>query len=180
LTTWVDHELVSTREKVKDEVERQYNPNTCDADRLNFLSQLTGFTGEYWDDFYTENQKRLLITNSLSSLWPERGRVECISQVLSILGVLHIIREKGSFILGESVLGDVLGFVGWQFVVILPNAYFGSLQEAAVEKAIRLLTPCWCTSEIIYDDRYFTPIELLSLDGISGIFAEPDAIIKVR
>jgi hypothetical protein len=180
LTQWVDLESIKTKEDLETEIARQFDPEFCDANRLDYLANLTGFTDGYWDSFFTDIQNRLLIQSSLSQLWPARGTVSTISQVLGILGVVHIIREKGSFILGESLLGDILGNVGWEYVIIVPTRYYGSIQEKAIRKAMKLLTPCWCLGAIIYDDTYFSPIELIAVDTFVALQIGDDSIATVR
>lgn len=178
LTTWPDQELIQARETAES-IPTEYDPLLCDEIWLDYLSQLTGFRGKYWDVSWPVPTKRQLINASLDFLWARRGSTESLSFFLSSLGVLHIIRPKGSFILGESRLGDELGSVGFEFVVIAPNRYFGSPEEKIIRLGIELYTPCWCVSEIIYDDTYFSPLELLGIGDDIGLFAAPNSVIKV-
>lgn len=163
LATPADEVLTGTKDKL-DDLPRQLDPLTCDEEWLDYLAALCGATGNYWQKDWPELAKRIFLSESYKTIWPGKGTQEIMSFVLITLDILHVIRPKSSFILGESKVGDELGLQGWQYEIFLPSAYFGTSVANTVIGVNDLFGPCWCVSELVYDDKYFTPRQLLSID----------------
>jgi len=143
---------------------RQLNPTTCDANWLDFLAGLTGFTGEYWDTLWPTPAKRKLIESAFALLWPSKGSIACISYVLTAFDILHIIQEGNSFIIGSSQVGDVLGTVAWDYKILVPTTYYGLPVIDLITKLDNLFGPCWCTKEIVYDSEFFRRLQVLGFE----------------
>jgi hypothetical protein len=177
LTAAPDDLLVGLKDAI-DNLPAQLEPLTCDAKWLDFLSALCGFHGPYWDRAWPERSKRLLLAASFKEIWPNYGTTKALSLVLNALAVTHLIREGNSFIIGRDEVGDRLGVIAWDYVIILPSSSFNSADAKMAARINRLYGPLWCTSEIIFDDEFFaTPEyiaanngELLAADNIPTIF----------
>ncbi|MBD2168071.1 hypothetical protein H6G04_27170 [Calothrix membranacea FACHB-236] len=152
LTTFWDELLIATKDKI-DDIPRQLNPLTCDANWLDFLAPLCGFTGIYWDKNWLESHKRNLLFNSYTKIWNNKGSRECLSTVLRCFDIAHEIASKGDFIFGQSKLGvDPLGRSSWEYVIYLKELYRDTPVVNLVNKLNTLFGPCWCRSEIQFND----------------------------
>ncbi|AFY49020.1 Phage tail protein (Tail_P2_I) [Nostoc sp. PCC 7524] len=152
LTAFWDELLVNNKARI-DDLPRQLNPLTCDANWLDFLAPLCGFTGEYWDRKWQDNFKRNLIASSYQRIWSNKGSRECLSTVLICFKIPHNIATMGDFILGQSKLGvDPLGSLAFKYIIYLRSSYQGTPEVKLVEKLNKLFGPCWCKSEVIFDD----------------------------
>ncbi|ANV88504.1 phage tail protein [Picosynechococcus sp. PCC 7117] len=152
ITSFWDQLLVDYKAKV-DDLPRQLDPTNCDASWLDFLAPLCGFYGEYWDTNWPEDSKRLLLANSYTLIWKDKGSREALSFILSALHIDHKIWEGNGFILGTSQLGiDTLGTAAWQYKILLPKKYKPNSYEFQLANKInRLHGPLWCESEVIYE-----------------------------
>ncbi|BAY23706.1 hypothetical protein NIES2100_34980 [Calothrix sp. NIES-2100] len=152
LTIFWDELLISTKGKI-DDIPRQLDPLTCDANWLDFLAPLCGFTGIYWNKNWLESHKRNLLSNSFTKIWNNKGSRECLSTVLRCFEIAHEIASKGDFIFGRSKLGeDALGNSSWQYIIYLKTIYKDTPVVSFVEKINTLFGPCWCKAEIKFDD----------------------------
>ncbi|MFN6460541.1 MAG: phage tail protein [Nostoc sp. DedVER02] len=153
LTDYFDELLVDTKAKI-DDLPRQLDPLLSDPEWLDFLAPLTGFTGDYWDKTWATETKRLLISNSFINIWANKGSKEVLSLVLNCFGIQHLITSRGNFILGTSTTGDPLGTSAWEYIIYLPTAYKYGNKFKLTQKLNSLYGPCWCSSEIIFNDDY--------------------------
>lgn len=64
----------------------QLSPVTCSDDKLDWLSQLYGFTGKYWNFQWSITQKRNILRLGLS-FWRRKGTRSSIEQWVSALGL---------------------------------------------------------------------------------------------
>lgn len=152
LTSFWDELLISTKAKV-DDIPRQLNPLTCDANWLDFLAPLCGFTGVYWDKNWQDKHKRSLLNYSYTKIWSNKGSREALSTVLFCFEIPHEIAGRGDFIFGQSKLGeDPLGKAGWEYTVYLKTIYRDTPQVELVKRLIKLFGPCWCKANIKFDD----------------------------
>lgn len=153
--------------KLKD-LPRQFDPELCDIEYLDFLAPLCGFSSRYWDEDYPTNAKRLLLKNAFTKVWNNKGTTEQLSFVLDALNIEHKIITPGSFIVGEGQLNiSPLGSGGWQFRVILPIKYnMGGAEYLLCKNIVELFAPCWCEwaieQEVITNAN---DIVLLAVDG---------------
>ncbi|MBD2452240.1 hypothetical protein H6G76_35105 [Nostoc sp. FACHB-152] len=151
LTEYWDELLTQNKAKI-DDLPRNLDPTTCDENWLDFLAPLCGFTGEYWDKSWKTSSKRLLLANSYTLIWKNKGSREVLSFVLNALGIEHEIWTGSSFILGVSQVSiDKLGSGAWQYKVLLPSRYAQEGYEFKLARKInRLFGPLWCKSEVRY------------------------------
>lgn len=161
LTAAPDELLTGLKAKL-DGLDRQFSPLDCDESWLDYLSALCGFHGPYWDRAWPISSKRRLLASSFNLIWPNYGTSKTLSFVLTALGVSHSIREGQSFVIGRNKVGDPLGAIAWDYVIILPSSSFNSASAKLAEKINRLYGPIWCTSQIIFDDTFFATPEYLA------------------
>lgn len=154
LTQFWDELLVGTKLKI-DDLSRQLNPLECDENWLDFLAPLCGFTEVYWDKTWGAGAKRLLLHNSYSTIWPNKGSKEVLSLVLTCFNIQHLITSRGDFIIGSSSVGDALGTSAWEYIIYLPTIYRNKTQQKLTEKLNILYGPCWCSTEIIFNNSVF-------------------------
>ncbi|MBD2515181.1 hypothetical protein H6G93_09205 [Nostoc sp. FACHB-973] len=150
LTYYWDELLINSKLKV-DDLPRQLNPEICDANWLDFLAPLCGFTGEYWDKDWSTNSKRILLKNSYSNIWPNKGTRQVLSLVLNALDIEHIIWSGSNFVLGVSQVSvDPLGSTGWTYKILLPLKYQPNGYEFKLARKInKLFGNLWCESEVV-------------------------------
>jgi hypothetical protein len=151
LTAYWDELLISLKTKV-DDLPRQLNPLLCDANWLDFLAPLCGFTDEYWDSTWKASSKRLLLANSYTLIWRDKGSKEVLSFILNALEISHDIWTGSSFILGTSRVGiNSLGVAAWDYKILLPSQYnLDGYEFKLANKVNRLFGPLWCRSEVTY------------------------------
>lgn len=165
LCSYWDDLYYSTQEKLK-QLPRQFDPEFCDEEYLNFLAPLCGFTAPYWDDDYLVGSKRLLLKNAYTQIWSNKGSLNQLSFVLTALNIEHRIITPGSFIIGEGQLNiDPLGSGGWQFTVLLPEKYNeGGEEYLLTRKIVDLFTPAWCEGFVIVKIPVIEQDVILALD----------------
>lgn len=152
LTSFFDDLLISTKDKV-DDIPRQLDPSLCDSNWLDFLAPLCGFYGQYWDKYWNDNHKRNLLINSYKKIWSNKGSKSCLSTVLTCFEIPHAILSKGDFVLGSSKLSlDELGKTPWEYTIYLNSFYTSTPTADLVRKLNKLFGPCWCKSNIQFDD----------------------------
>jgi Phage tail protein (Tail_P2_I) len=162
LTAAPDELLVELKAKL-DGFDRQFSPLDCDERWLDYLASLCGFHGPYWDRAWPVGSKRRLLAASFNLIWPNYGTSKTLSFVLTSLNVTHSIREGQSFVIGRDEVGDRLGLIAWDYVIILPSSSFNTAAAKMAEKINKLYGPIWCTSTIIFDDTFFATPEYLAI-----------------
>lgn len=150
-----------------DDLPRQFDPSVCDPEWLDFLAAICGFTAPYWDKDYPVEGKRLLLKESYTRIWSNKGSLDCLSFVLRSLGIDHKIVVPGSFIIGQSPLNiDLLGQQGWRFKVILPIKYSPNGGEVRLtQKMVELFSPCWCDRIVEIDQTAIVGEFILSSES---------------
>ncbi|HEY9736751.1 MAG TPA: phage tail protein [Trichocoleus sp.] len=129
------------------------NPETCRADAIDWLAQLTGFTGAYWDTSWPLVVKRILIAEAFSRIWPEKGSralLEWLLEIFELQGQLYIL---GDFLAGINKAGDPLGSdEGFEYFIRVPIAYLRTgASWKLMEKLNALFGPIYCQSRVTYD-----------------------------
>lgn len=163
LTDFPDRVLTETKTKV-DDLPRQLDPLTCDEEYLDWLSGLCGWYG-IWDEDWDSDAKRLLLSRSYDLIWRNKGTLEVLSFVLTTLGIQHIIQPGTAFIIGINEVGDEIGTNAWTYQIVLPPNYYGREETKITERINELFGPVWCSSQIVYEESFFSAIELLALDS---------------
>jgi hypothetical protein len=160
LTQPVDDLFIEIRDKV-DDLGRQLNPLTCDEEWLDFIAGLCGFTGRYWDKKWNVQAKRTLLNASFSLIWPFKGTSRVLSFILNAFDIKHVIQEGTSFIIGVDEVGDEIGFVAWDYTILLPNEYYKSEKETLTRRLDSLFGPCWCTKKLVFSNEFFRIFQVL-------------------
>jgi hypothetical protein len=171
LTAPADAVLMATKAKV-DDMGRQLSPADCDPEWLDFMAPLLGFDGEFWDRGWPEAAKRSLLQNS-QFIWEQHGTREVLRLILNAFQIRHLIVEAGAFIIGVGRVGDPIGFNPWAYEIYLPTEYQYTPVVRLTERLNSLHGPCWCSSEILFDDDYFPTYEAL-LDFDEAILIEEE------
>lgn len=159
LTDYWDELLVNLKEKI-DDLPRQLNPMLCDEVWLDFLAPLCGFTSDYWDISWSVESKRILLANSYSFIWKNKGTKLVLSFILNTLGIDHEIWQGSDFILGSSQVSiDRLGDAAWEYKILLPAYYSSDGYEFQLARRINNLFGCiWCKSEVRYKSEIITEL----------------------
>lgn len=155
ITTPYDALLMQWRDLVMDFEANFLNPATCRADALDWLAQLCGFTGEYWDPNWADAQKRELISKSHLFIWPNKGTQILLEYLFDLFAINARIYQIGQFLAGVNVAGDVIGGELMRYWILMPLAYRRSGAEwELVERFNRLYMPCFADSRVCYDQFY--------------------------
>ena len=152
ITQPIDSILVSYRAALSN-FERDFlDPDTARSDALDWLGQLCGFTGKFWQADWTDAQKRLLIKNSHSFIWANKGTERLLIWLLSVFAIDATVLSTGDFLADinaaddDSVGGDQL-----QYYLLMPITY--QTTDRAWLLATRLndlYMPVFCDSAIVY------------------------------
>jgi len=152
ITAPFDSILVSYKAAI-DNFERDFlNADTARSDALDWLGQLCGFTGKFWQADWTDAQKRLLIKNSHSFIWANKGTERLLIWLLSVFAIDATVLSTGDFLADinaaddDSVGGDQL-----QYYLLMPITY--QTTDKAWLLATRLndlYMPVFCDSAIVY------------------------------
>ena len=89
LTRWFDELLVGTKTKI-DDLPRQLNALTCDADWIDFVAYLSGFSGEYWDKAWSMATKRA-IASKANWIWSNKGTKAVLEYILNAVNLSAVI-----------------------------------------------------------------------------------------
>jgi hypothetical protein len=164
LTDYWDKLLLDSKAKIED-IPHNLDPLTCNEKWLDYLAVLSGWIGEYWDTKWSVESKRILLSNSYTLIWANKGSTNVLSFVLLALGVRHFIKSGSSFLVGYSVVGDRIGSIAWDYDILLPNDYYKTDIEILTRKINKLFGPCWCRSDVIFDDSKFNNYQLYALEN---------------
>ena len=141
-----------------DGFERDFlDPDTARSDALDWLGQLVGFTGVYWQADWTDAQKRLLIKNSHSFIWCNKGTYRLLDWLLNTVFTIGCqIYQVGDFLADLSAADDdSVGGDQLQYYVLMPITY--QTTDKAWLLATRLndlYMPVFCDSDCVYDGFY--------------------------
>jgi hypothetical protein len=133
------------------------NPDTAKESNLDWLGQLSGFTGQYWDIGWTAAQKRKLIKNSHNFVWAKTGTKHLLLWLLNeVFELGATIYEINQFLLNSSLL-DVqpLGGELLRYYILLPLKYSTNSQQWRLAEKLNLLfSPIYVESDVVYDQFY--------------------------
>lgn len=155
LTVYFDELLIATKANV-DDLPRQLNPSTCDAvPWLDFLAELCGYRGEYWDKAWPVPVKRSLLQNAFTLVWANKGSRAVIDFVLDLFAIAHDIWLGDGFLAGITTLPGTVGAPEWRYYIRLPLQYLRNGSEFKLaEKINRLYGPVFCDSRVAYKQFY--------------------------
>lgn len=134
LTRWPDTESCNARLKI-DHLRCQVDPRNCDSEWLDWLAQLAGYTGEYWDPVWPDSVKRELIANAYTAVWPNLGTQYCLDFVLDTLEIQHYWN---------------VGIL--QYELILPTEYQNKPKHRIAELFLRLYGPAISRGVVVFQD----------------------------
>jgi len=154
LTRWFDELLVGTKTKI-DDLPRQLNALTCDADWIDFVAYLSGFSGEHWDKAWSMATKRA-IASKANWIWSNKGTKAVLEYILNAVNLSAVIWLADDAVFDVDDL-DVASFgePQYQYFIQVPFSYDrNGAQFRLAEKINRLYGPIVCDSAVCYDGIY--------------------------
>lgn len=169
---------------------RQVDPVLCDPTWLDLLGNFSGFNG-IWRKGWTERTKRLYCANAYGTddrlttargtllgieggLWANKGTIQAIQWAIDALGVLCDVEVDGDFIIGQSEVGDPIGYLPWSIRLVVPESYQASRRLRQIEYVLGFTKPAWVRSRFVFDPNRFT-IQVLLSSGLDLLVNELDA-----
>lgn len=151
LTLPVDEYLMAVKAAVDNFYADYLDPVTAKAENLDWLGQLCGFTGEYWETSWSQAQKRSLIDNAFTFIWESKGTRAVLEYLLDTFSIQDKIYLLGEFLAGRNVAGDVLGGEPLEYFLLLPLSYLRtSYQWRLASKFNRLYGPVYVKSTVCF------------------------------
>lgn len=125
------------------------DPDTCRVDALDWLAQLMGYTGEYWDTQWPESTKRELIRNAQQIVWRYKGTLYLMQYLIDLFEIEAQIKLQGQWEVGITAIGSAIGgpLMLYSFSVgndSNPTYSRTSPEWRLLERLRRLYMPCWC------------------------------------
>ncbi|MCC5636339.1 phage tail protein [Nostoc sp. CHAB 5844] len=155
LTVGVDENLMAVKAAITTFYADYLDPVTAKSQNLDWLGQLCGFTGEYWETAWSDEQKRSLITNAYTFIWECKGSravLEYLLETFSIQGKIYLL---GEFLADRNVAGDALGGEPLEYFLLLPLSYLRtSYQWRLASKFNRLYGPVYVKSVVCFSQFY--------------------------
>ena len=157
ITQPIDSILVSYRAALSN-FERDFlNADTARSDALDWLAQNCGFTGKFWQADWTDAQKRLLIKNSHSFIFCNKGTYRLLYWLLNtVFGLGAQIYQVGDFLADINAADDdSLGGDQLQYYVLMPITYQTTDKAWLLSQRLNYLyMPVFCDSDVVYDAFY--------------------------
>jgi len=136
-----------------DNFERDFlNADTARSDALDWLAMNCGFTSNFWDSSWGDAQKRLLIKNSHSFIWANKGTERLLIWLLSVFAIDATVFSVNDFLADLSAADDdSVGGSQLEYFIVMPLVYETfSPQWKLAEKLNYLYMPVFCDSAIVY------------------------------
>lgn len=151
-----DRLLVAARDQGVNLYRDYFDPATCKAEAIDWLAQIAGFTGQYWDASWPLDVKRTLIAEAYLRIWPTKGSRDLLDWLIALFELQAQVYLLGDFLAGISVAGDPIGSgEGFQYWIRVPLAYLRTgASWKLVEKLNDLYGPVYCESQVCYDQFY--------------------------
>lgn len=180
LTRFWDELLLEQRAIAERFYQDYLDPATCLPEALTgWLAQHFGYTGAYWDDSWSVEAKRALLSNAYQGVrvWESKGTETLFYWLLDVFELEAQIYRTGSFLVGVSTLPAEIGGEPYRFYVTTGLQYLRtSLEWARLEQLRRLFTPAYCESLVCYEQFYagFSLVgdPVFELDEVGGLAAE--------
>lgn len=151
LTAPLDANLIFVKALLENFYADYLDPLTAKPKNLDWLAQLVGFTGEYWETSWSITIKRALIKDSLSFIWQNKGTRALLEYLLQVFTINSKIYQLGQFLAGRNRAGDALGGENLEYYLLLPLTYLRTSNEWRLANKInRLYSPVFVDSKVIY------------------------------
>lgn len=129
-------------------------PETARSDALDWLAQLMGYTGEYWDTQWSDTVKRRLIADAQTVVWRYKGTFYLLQYLIGVFELESRIKLRLQWRIGTSKIGDAIGGGLLVYALILgsnttPGYVRDSSEWRLLERLNRLFMPCWCQPETL-------------------------------
>jgi len=155
LTEFWDEFLVETKDKCTNIYTSHLNPETADTPNLDWLAQLCGFTGDYWNSTWHEYFKRSLIANSFNFIWPNKGSKILFEWLLYLFGYNARIFQLGEFLVDINIVGDLLGGRPLEYYIVVSLSYLRTSKAwEQIELLNRIYGPVYQESRVCYNAFY--------------------------
>lgn len=158
LTKPVDELMVDIKAYCDRLSEDFLDPETCRADALDWLAQYHGYTGEYWDAVWTEEQKRQLIKDAFILVWPRVGLIALMQYLIDLFEIPAELWILGVFRADINLTNDTLGGEPLRYFIRMPLSNEGVLRTSYIwklaEKFNRLYMPVYTDSRVCYSQFY--------------------------
>jgi Phage tail protein (Tail_P2_I) len=164
ITKFWDEFLVFQKSQVDLLFTQNLNPLTCDSEYLDYLAYMSGFNDRYWERSYPDSAKRKLIDGAFKVIWRRFGTFQSLGYVIDCFDIKNRIQKTGDYTVGESLVGDVIGDLGFNYTIFLPTIYQGQAESRRVEQLNFLYGIGYADYSIIYDDSKFVEVDLLLTD----------------
>lgn len=151
LTAPLDANLMDVKALLESFYADYLDPMTAKPDNLDWLAQVVGFTGEYWETSWSVAIKRELIRDSLAFIWQNKGTRALLEYLLGVFGINGKIYQLGQFLAGRNRAGSALGGENLEYFLLLPLTYLRTSQEWRLANKInRLYSPVFVDSKVVY------------------------------
>jgi hypothetical protein len=157
LTTPWDELLMEWKTYIDDIPKNYLDPATALPSALDWLGQLWGFTGEYWDTGWPDIIRRTLIQNS-QWIWINMGTETLMTWMIALFGLKATLYQLGDFRADISEAEDTIGNDGREFeifvIVNLADYFRVSAQWRLLERLCDLYMPIYVEKTICYEEFY--------------------------
>lgn len=151
ITEAYDQILIELKTAIENFPRDYIDPDTALSANLDWLAQLMGYTGEYWDSSWDDTIKRQLIKDAQQIVWRYKGSYFLLAYLLEIFELQHVqIKLQGQWTIGVSKVGDAIGGPLMVYSLVIGNdsnpGYIRASQAwRLIERLNRLYMPCWCS-----------------------------------
>jgi phage tail P2-like protein len=163
ITEPYDRSLIELKEAILNFPRDFIDPDTCRSDALDWLAQLMGFTGDYWDTNWPDSIKRQLIKDA-QFIWSYKGTQQLLEYLLALFALDAVISIPGAWRVGITAIGNTIGGDLLTYSILINSAgkafYLRTSDEwRLIERLNRLFMPCWCSpttlnSAFVHYDRF--------------------------
>jgi hypothetical protein len=156
LTQFWDELLIQTKEKFESFHANYLDPVTALPENLDWLAQMCGFTGAYWDASWPDATKRKLIAQSYLFIWPYKGTRAVLEFMYGeAFGLNARIYILGEFLAGVTQVPAAVGGETLRFYVRVPLLYLRTSPDwGLTDRLRRLYSPAYVDSSVVYERFY--------------------------
>lgn len=158
-----DSILIELKEAILNFPRDFIDPDTCRSDALDWLAQLMGFTGDYWDTGWPDSIKRQLIKDA-QFIWSYKGTQPLLEYLLALFALDAVISLPGAWRVGTTAIGNSIGGELLTYSILINSVgrkfYLRTSDEwKLIERLNRLFMPCWTSpttlnSTFVHYDRF--------------------------